>query len=98
LTPRPDGRGFFYALVLQGSMVKGVSSCGCAPAGYSRSTVSSRLKAALADPVVQDKMLKAGTVGWHGGVASGAGPDGRAHARRLQEVGKVIQDNGVRGD
>jgi len=68
-----------------------------APAGTPKEIVdrlSAALKAALADPVVQDKMLKAGTV------ASYQAPDQMAERMRddYKKWGKVIQDNGIRGD
>ncbi|AOY93259.1 ABC transporter substrate-binding protein [Cupriavidus sp. USMAA2-4] len=68
-----------------------------APAGTSKEIVgrlSAELKATLADPTVQDKMLKAGTV------ASYQVPEQMSARMRADDRkwGKVIQDNGIRGD
>ncbi|MGO4303867.1 tripartite tricarboxylate transporter substrate binding protein [Cupriavidus sp. RAF12] len=68
-----------------------------APAGTPKEVVaklSAELRAALADPTVQQKMLGAGTV------ASFMPPDQLATRMRndYAKWGKVIQDNGIRGD
>ncbi|SDC16779.1 Tripartite-type tricarboxylate transporter, receptor component TctC [Cupriavidus sp. YR651] len=67
------------------------------PAGTPKEVVaklSAELRAALADPTVQQKMLGAGTV------ASFMPPDQLATRMRndYAKWGKVIQDNGIRGD
>lgn len=68
-----------------------------APAGTPREVVaklSAELKQALADPTVQQKMLGAGTV------AAYMPPDQLAARMKADysKWGKVIQDNGIRGD
>ncbi|CAG2130635.1 Bug family tripartite tricarboxylate transporter substrate binding protein [Cupriavidus numazuensis] len=68
-----------------------------APTGTPKEVVallSAELKSALADPVVQQKMLGAGTI------ASYMPPDQLAARMRADDKkwGKVIQDNGIRGD
>ncbi|MGO4325495.1 Bug family tripartite tricarboxylate transporter substrate binding protein [Cupriavidus sp. 2TAF22] len=68
-----------------------------APAGTPKDVVaklSAELKAALADPVVQEKMLGAGTV------AAYMPPEQLATRMRndYKKWGKVIQDNGIKGD
>ncbi|MBY4896452.1 tripartite tricarboxylate transporter substrate binding protein [Cupriavidus sp. AU9028] len=68
-----------------------------APAGTPKEVVaklSAELKAALADPVVQEKMLGAGTV------AAYQTPEQMAARMRADDKkwGKVIQDNGIKSD
>jgi tripartite-type tricarboxylate transporter receptor subunit TctC len=68
-----------------------------APAGTPRDVVAklgAELKLALADPVVQEKMLGAGTV------AAYLPPDqlSARMAADYRKWGKVIQDNGIKGD
>ncbi|NUO84856.1 MAG: tripartite tricarboxylate transporter substrate binding protein [Cupriavidus sp.] len=68
-----------------------------APAGTPRevvTTLSAELKKALADPTVQQKMLGAGTV------AAYMPPEQLAARMKADysKWGKVIQDNGIRGD
>ncbi|SPR97662.1 Bug family tripartite tricarboxylate transporter substrate binding protein [Cupriavidus taiwanensis] len=68
-----------------------------APAGTPRevvATLSAELKKALADPAVQQKMLGAGTV------AAYMPPEQLAARMKADysKWGKVIQDNGIRGD
>ncbi|WP_420993216.1 Bug family tripartite tricarboxylate transporter substrate binding protein [Cupriavidus sp. 30B13] len=68
-----------------------------APAGTPKDVIarlSAELKAALADPVVQEKMLGAGTV------AAYMPPEQLAARMRndYKKWGKVIQDNGIKGD
>ncbi|UDM51394.1 tripartite tricarboxylate transporter substrate binding protein [Cupriavidus sp. MP-37] len=68
-----------------------------APAGTPRevvATLSAELKKALADPTVQQKMLGAGTV------AAYMPPEQLAARMKADysKWGKVIQDNGIRGD
>ncbi|MGY8523909.1 Bug family tripartite tricarboxylate transporter substrate binding protein [Paracidovorax citrulli] len=68
-----------------------------APAGTPKEVVArltAELKAALADPVVQEKMLGAGTV------AAYQTPEQMAARMRADDKkwGKVIQDNGIKSD
>jgi len=68
-----------------------------APAGTPKEIIaklSAELKAALADPTVQQKMLGAGTV------AAYMPPEQLAARMRADDKkwGKVIQDNGIKGD
>lgn len=68
-----------------------------APAGTPEDVIaklSAELKAALADPVVQEKMLGAGTV------AAYQPPEQLASRMRsdYKKWGKVIQDNGIKSD
>ncbi|MHA7681252.1 Bug family tripartite tricarboxylate transporter substrate binding protein [Cupriavidus sp. PET2-C1] len=68
-----------------------------APAGTPKDVIaklSAELKAALADPVVQEKMLGAGTV------AAYQPPEQLASRMRndYKKWGKVIQDNGIKSD